>query len=79
MAQCGSEPASSRRPSTTSEVLQSKRTFLFPNETKEISVEHGLKALREFDGNGGDITNYGADITNYENRHLHKREYVNPV
>ena len=58
MAQCRSEPASSRRPSATSEVLQSKRTFLFPNETKEISVEHGLKALREFDGNGGDINNY---------------------
>ena len=42
-------------------------------------MEHGLKAQRECDGNGGDITNYGADITNYENRQNHKREYVSPV
>jgi hypothetical protein len=26
-----------------------------------------------------DINNYGADIINYENRHLQSREYVNPV
>jgi len=26
-----------------------------------------------------DINNYGADITNYENRHYYSREYVSPV